>query len=134
MKKVLLLALLTLGLAQAARADNVYYSGLTFTSVGAAANGVTVVAAVAGKTIVVVGWGMSTTSAGSIILHHQGGAAVKSNAQNGNVLGGGYFGVNGGERATAAPYCNGLDVNQPVCADFSAAMSTVYVWVQYRLQ
>jgi hypothetical protein len=132
MKALLILALLLCG--SLAKADNVYYSGLTFTAVGGSANGVTVVAAVAGKTIVVVGWGMSTNSAGSIILHHQGGAAVKSNAQDGNVLGGGYFGVNGGERATAAPYCNGLAVNQPVCADFSGAMTVVYVWVQYRLQ
>ncbi len=105
------------------------YGSITFTSVGGTSPGVVVVAAVPGKTIVVTGWSLSTDTTGRITLHHQTGAAVRSNSAS-NVLGGGLFGANGGERATGGAY-PGLAVNQPVCVDFSTTMTAVEAVVEY---
>lgn len=110
-------------------AGDVSYGCITFTATGAAANGVQIIAAVAGKTIVVIGWSISTDTAGRITLHHQTGAATRSNSAS-NIIGGGLFGANGGERGNSGAY-PGLAVNQPVCADFSAAMTGVEVVCEY---
>lgn len=111
-----------------------YYASVTFTSTSGAVTGVTIVAAVVGKTIDVIAFGISTDTAGRITLHHQGGAAVRSNGTIGNIIGGGLFGANGGE--TNAPgyiLRPGLAQNQPVCADYSIAMTNIETWVMYFL-
>lgn len=107
-----------------------YFACLTMSATGAAANGVTVVAAIAGKTIYVTGWSISTNTAGSIVLHHQGGAGVPSNSTS-NFIGGGYFAAGGGETSSNR-MLPGLAPGQPVCVDVSAAMSVIYVFVTYQ--
>ena len=142
MKKLILLLLLALpsfGMAANSSwpgynlggATNVQYASMTFTAVGAAVNGVTICAAVKGRTIAILGWSISTDTAADILLHHQGGQAVRSNTAS-NIIGGGLFGANGGEKGSSGIcYYPGLAQNQPLCADFSAACTTVEISVAY---
>jgi hypothetical protein len=110
--------------------SHIQYASLTVTST-ATVNGLTVVAAVAGKTIAVVGWSVSTDTACKIILHHQSGTAVRDNTAS-NIFGGGVFGANGGERGNPG-FCwyPGLGTNQPICADVSTNVTAIEIDVAY---
>jgi hypothetical protein len=103
-----------------------HYASLSFTAIGGTVTGVTVVAGISGKTIFVVGWSISTNTAGSILIHHGYGAASST-----TTIGGGYFSVGGGERADPNIIYPGLGAGLPVTLDFSVAMTTVYITVAY---
>lgn len=106
------------------------YASLTFTATGGAVNGATVVSAVSGKTISVVGYNISTDTAASIVLHHQSGAVSLSNS-SANIIGGGVFPANGGEVSPPGMWRPGLAQNQPVTVDVSGAVTKIYVFVTY---
>lgn len=103
-----------------------HYANLTFTAIGASATGVTLVAGISGKTIFIVGWSISTNTAGSILIHHGYGAASST-----TTVGGGYFVAGGGERSDPNIPLPGLGAGLPVTLDFSGAMTTVYITVAY---
>ena len=105
-------------------------ASLTFTAVGAAATGVVVVAAIPGKTITVVGYTMSSDASIRMTLHHQAGAALRSNTVS-NIIGGGLYTSSAPDSpAFSGFYSPGLAANQPVCVDFSGA-ANVEVVVRY---
>jgi hypothetical protein len=113
--------------------SQVKYSSITFTAVTADVNGVTIIAAVAGSGIAVISYQCSMNNGGRITLHHQGGAAVRSNSSTGNIIGGGLFGNDGGEVGSGAVLKPALASGQPVCADFdvSGVNTVVEVAITY---
>ena len=109
------------------------FTAAVITKTSGAASGMTIVAGVSGKTIIVVGYQISTDTAGEAILHHQSGACVfATSGITCNYVGGGMFSAGGGSE----PYsvCKpGLGQNQPVCLDVNAAMTTVIAAITYYL-
>jgi len=95
-----------------------YPFSLTYTASGAI-TGVTVVAAVSGKTIVVTDWYLSTSAASEMVLHHQI-TAFYSSTPTSNIIDDEFFPANAGaERGSGlAP---GLGQNQGVYLDVTAA-------------
>lgn len=118
-----------LGITNTTGVSAVQYASITFTATGGSANGITIVAAVSGKTIVVVGYTLSTNTAARLTLHHQGAAAVRSNSAS-NIIGGGLYPANGGETKDGV-WKPGLAKNQPVCLDVSAAVTGLECQVSY---
>jgi hypothetical protein len=106
--------------------QNLPYTGLTTTAsalfpfavtitTAAGQTGIVAVAAISGKTIVVMDWFLSTSTTARITLHH-GATVFRSATGTANVIDDQFFPANGGDVKSQAPSPSPLQ-NSPVCFD-----------------